>query len=54
VFLGWTFTKIASEPLPKSNETVSRQRIYTLYREAVQLVAEEAVRRGLFNSEPKA
>ena len=54
VFLGWTFTKIASEPLPKSNETVSRQRIYTLYREAVQLVAEEAVRRGLFNPEPKA
>lgn len=48
VFLGWTFNKIASEPLPKTNEVVSRQRIYNLYSDAVILVAEEALRRGLF------
>lgn len=47
VFLGWTFTKISAEPLPGTDKPVARQRIYNLYKEAVELVAEEAVRRGL-------
>lgn len=51
VFLGWTFMKISSEPLPGTNEPVSRQRIYSLYKEAVELVAEEALRRGLFSEQ---
>ena len=53
VFLGWTFARIASEPLPRSDEIVSRQRIYKLYSDAVELVAEEAYRRKLF-PEPQA
>lgn len=53
VFLGWTFTKISGEPLPGTDETVSRQRVYDLYTAAVELVAEEAIRRGLI-SEPQA
>lgn len=52
VFMGWTFTKIASEPLPKSKEPVSRQRIQQLYNEAVWLVAEEAMNRGLLRTVP--
>lgn len=54
VFMGWTFTKIASEPLPKCKEPVSRQRIQQLYSEAVWLVAEEALNRGLLKAGPSS
>lgn len=47
-FLGWKLSKIASEPLPGTGETVSRQRVQKLYSESIELVAEEAVRRRLF------
>lgn len=44
--LGWTFAKIASTDL-LGGRKVSTQRAYQLYDEAVDLVLEEAIRRGL-------